>query len=127
MNNILTISLDNNAVEQLDLLKKKLNYTGRSETVRAGLRLLSQEHTSQEQMKGKLTALLLLTHPESNDEDLGKIRHQYQKFIKTQLHDHLDNHRCMELLILNGDAKELVKIARAFGACRGVTAKLLPV
>lgn len=126
-NNILTISLKDDAVEQLDSLKTKLKLSGRSETMRAGLRLLSQEQSSQEKLHGTLTALLLLTHPEQNDEELGKIRHQYQKLIKTQLHDHLDNHRCMELLILRGEAKELVKMARACGSCKSVEAKLLPV
>ncbi len=124
---ILTFSLNDEVAAELDVLQKKLSFSGRSETVRAALHLLQQETLAQEKLHGNLSAILVLTHPESRDDELAKIRHHYQKIIRTQLHDHLEGHRCMELLILKGDAKDLTKMARECSACKGVDAKLLPL
>lgn len=124
---ILTISLNDDVAVELESLQKKLSFSGRSETVRAALHLLQQEIIAQEKLHGQLSAILLLTHKEDRDEEVAKIRHNYQKIIRTQLHDHLEDHRCMELLILKGDAKDLARMARECSACRGVDAKLLPL
>lgn len=64
-------------------------------------------------MKGTMDAVMLIKHIEKNTEAILTIRHQFEHLIKTHVHTHLENHKCLELLILSGDAERIKKLASA--------------
>jgi len=117
---IVSISLNKTILDEIDALQKDVGYSGRSEIVRDALRLLLLEHKEQQKLKGTQDAVLLVVHDEKHSEDVSAIRHNFQALIKTQVHNHLANHKCLELFILNGDAKKIIKLTDAFQANRKI-------
>lgn len=53
-------------------------------------------------------------------EKLTDLQHQYSKQIRSTLHIHLDEHRCLEVLVVRGRSGELKKIADSLIATKGV-------
>ncbi|MEA1924516.1 MAG: CopG family ribbon-helix-helix protein [Candidatus Altiarchaeota archaeon] len=107
---IVSISLKEKLIKEVDDLREGVGYSSRSEVVRAGLRLLLEEHNQKSMLSGRVDALLLLTHDENSFDDISRIRHHHQRIIKMQLHSHLENDKCLEVMLLNGDAKDIKKI-----------------
>ena len=51
---------------------------------------------------------------EEESDEVSAIRHNYQHIIKTQIHNHLESHKCLEIFVLHGDAKKVKELLRAF-------------
>ncbi|OYT53143.1 MAG: nickel-responsive regulator 1 [Candidatus Altiarchaeales archaeon ex4484_2] len=117
---IVSISLKNRLLEEIDDLRRDVGFSGRSEVVRAGLRMLLEEHNQKSMLSGRVDALLLLIHDEKSFEDISRIRHRYQRVIKMQLHSHLENDKCLEVMLLNGDAGDVKKITDDYQANRRI-------
>jgi CopG family transcriptional regulator, nickel-responsive regulator len=118
---IISLSLKEDVITQLDKLEAEMNFSGRSETVRAAIRLLADEHAQHKKLQGIVNATLLVIHDEAHAEKIAEVRHKYLKIIRTQLHDHLEHHKCLELLMLRGDAQEIVKMTEEFNKSKSVT------
>jgi len=128
MSTIISLSLNDEIIKQIDTVQKERGFSGRSETIRAAVRLLVDEHQERKKSHGVQNAVLIVVHDERHSEEFALARHKFLKVIRTQLHDHLENHECMELMVLRGDAKELVKLAETCERCKGVkSAKMVGV
>ncbi|MGC2427649.1 MAG: CopG family ribbon-helix-helix protein [Nitrososphaeraceae archaeon] len=111
---IVSVSLNNEILSEMEKLQKLLGFSGRSEIVRAGVRnLLSEERTRQD-LTGLLHALLLAIHDEKSDEEMTELRHAYDKLINTHLHSKIDRDRCLEIFLLKGDANEIRDMIKKF-------------
>ncbi|OYT26851.1 MAG: nickel-responsive regulator 1 [Candidatus Altiarchaeales archaeon ex4484_96] len=108
---IVSISLKDNLLREVDKLSADVGYSARSEVVRAGLRMLLEEHDARSKLAGQVDALLLLVHDEKSFEHISRIRGKYQSIVKTQLHSHLGNDKCLEVLLLYGDAVDIKGMA----------------
>ena len=54
------------------------------------------------------------------------MRHKYEDLVKTQVHNHLESHKCLEIFILKGDAGSIKKLAEDFQTNRKIDfAKLI--
>ena len=102
---IISMSVDEELLKEIDSLQKEQKYKGRSEVLRTALRMLVEDHKQRNNYEGEIDAILIAIHQEENL--VNKIKHSFQSIIKTQLHSHLKNHKCMELFILNGEAKKI--------------------
>lgn len=111
MAKIMSVSVDKETMHHLAELEK-LGFSGRSDIVRQAIHLLHQETQERSKLCGELDAILLVVHDEESRE-VSEIRHHYQKLIQTQLHHHLKNHKCLEILILRGDATLIQKMVEA--------------
>jgi CopG family transcriptional regulator, nickel-responsive regulator len=107
MAKIISISLDEETLKELEDIQSKIGFSGRSETIRAGLSLLSSENKDSQSLKGKIGASLIVVHKEHSSREISAISHKHQKLIQTHIHNHLDNHKCLEIFVLNGDGKEI--------------------
>ena len=114
MAEIVSLSLNKNILKQLDSLQKELGFSGRSETVRAGIRELLQQNKERAKLKGTVDAVILITHDDKYTKDVSEIRHQYTGIIKTQIHNHLENHLCSELFVLRGNAPLILELFEDF-------------
>ncbi|MBM3894964.1 MAG: CopG family ribbon-helix-helix protein [Thaumarchaeota archaeon] len=111
---IISISLNNDLTKELDRLQKTLGFTGRSEIVRAGIRTFVQEEKQKQDMKGIKNAILMVVHADEFDDQVAGIKHDYENLIKTHLHNKIDNNRCVELFLLDGDAKKIEAVTKGF-------------
>ena len=112
--NIISISLNKDMIKELDTLQKTLGFTGRSEIIRAGIRTFVQEEKQKQDMKGPKNAILMVVHLDEYDDEVAGIKHDYEDLIKTHLHNRIDKNRCVELFLLDGDAKKIDAVTKGF-------------
>ncbi|HLC66732.1 MAG TPA: CopG family ribbon-helix-helix protein [Candidatus Nanoarchaeia archaeon] len=128
MAKIISMSLSEDTLEDLDKLQQEMGFDGRSEAIRAGLRLLKAEHREQEKLAGKVHGALILVYPDQKSAAITTIRHRYQELVKSQMHNHIGNHQCLEMFVLEGEAKKVQALAQDCRQEKGiVVVKLLLV
>ncbi len=121
---IISMSLDDELLKDIDSLQEKLNFKGRSEVIRVALRLLIDDHKNKCELQGEIDAILLVVHQEK-DEDVNKIKHDYQSLILTQVHNHLKNHECLDMFVLRGESKKIKDLYDELLASKAKFVKLI--
>jgi CopG family nickel-responsive transcriptional regulator len=115
MNNIVRfgVSIDGKLLDRFDGMIEAKGYVNRSEAIRDLIRnmLVSEEVADPEsEVIGTLT--LIFSHDQHEITDrLNEIQHGYFKNVISSTHVHLDEHNCLEVLILRGEAKTVQMIA----------------
>jgi CopG family nickel-responsive transcriptional regulator len=115
---IISISLTDEILEEIDRLQKELGFSGRSEVMRAGARMLLADNKEKEALEGRLNSVLLLIHAQKVEDTVTEIKHEFEDIISTQIHNHLREDKCLEVFILEGDAariKQLVRLFQTYG------------
>jgi|GEM_PF-6969606 len=102
-NEIISISLKPDVLGSLDILTRELGLSGRSETIRMGLRTLEAENKERKKLKGKINAVFTIVHKHS--ASVAKIAHKYQKSVTSHLHNHFEKEICVDVFILDGEAR----------------------
>lgn len=126
MNKIISISLPDQTLNQIDLLQEQANYTGRSQIIRAGINALLAEHKQITTSKGVVDAVLLVIHSDHYTREIAEIYHKNESIIKTQLHNHLENHNCLEIFVLRAPARQIQQMLNELNTSKKVTvAKLI--
>ncbi|MBN2014796.1 MAG: CopG family ribbon-helix-helix protein [Candidatus Altiarchaeota archaeon] len=113
---IVSFSLNEKLIEEIDELQRGLGFSGRSETIRAGIRLLIADSREKEELKGKINAVLMLMHPKEEDSVVSEIKHEFEDVMATQLHNHLRENKCLDVFILEGSASRIKEMADLFRA-----------
>ena len=111
---IVSISLNDEILKDLDNLQDSMGFTGRSEIIRAGIRTFVQEEKQKRDLKGKQNAILIVIHADEFDDQVAGIKHDYEDLIRTHLHNKIDDDRCMEMFFLEGDSKSIQSVTRGF-------------
>ena len=111
---VISVSLTEKNVQDLDRFQKALGLAGRSEAVRVCLRSAETELREREGMKGNAEGILIAVHSVENGHGLDEIRHRYQENIITQIHSHLKNGKCLDVFLVSGDAMIIKEIIADF-------------
>ena len=111
---IVSISLNNKILEEIDRIQNEYGYSGRSEVIRSGARLLIAENREKEKLSGKINSVLLLIHNQDEEIIVSDIKHRFEDIIKAQIHSHLREDKCLEIFVLEGDADRIKSIVRDF-------------
>ncbi len=106
---IISISVDDDLLNQIDSLQKEFSFSGRSDLFRAALTNLESELRQKQKLVGSIDAVLVVLHKGENKE-VSKIMHKYSSLIKTQMHNHTNSHKCQELFLLYGDSLKIKKM-----------------
>lgn len=114
---IVSISLNDNILKEIDKIEKELGYSGRSEVIRAGARLLISDFKDRQKISGQINAILLLIHSPEVEDVVSEIKHNFEDVTITQIHSHLRN-KCLEIFILDGDAENIKEMVRLFQTSR---------
>jgi CopG family nickel-responsive transcriptional regulator len=116
------ISLDRVLLERFDRLIEKKGYSNRSEAIRDLIRdsLVMQEWESATvETVGTIT--IVYSHDTRELTDiLMDLQHLYFHSIISSMHIHLDEHNCLEVIVLKGRAKDIKAIADRLIGTRGV-------
>ncbi len=115
---IISISVNEKMLEEIDRIQKELGFSGRSEVIRAGARLLIADIKEKESLAGRITSILLLIHSQDVEDVVTKIKHDFEDITNTQVHSHLQGGKCLEIFVLDGDAdriKEFVELLQISG------------
>ncbi len=107
MAKIISMSLDEETLDLLDGIQEESDFSGRSEAIRTALRLFIQESESMESVVGRKNSIIITMHQRRDEHKLDKTKHSYENIIKTQIHNNLENDKCMELFILDGESEDI--------------------
>lgn len=111
---IVSISLSDELLVELDKLQKSMGFAGRSEAIRAGIRSFVSEEKQKGEISGDLHAILLVVHNDEFDDIISGIKHNFEDLIVTHLHSKIHGNKCMELFMLDGEAEKINEITKNF-------------
>lgn len=101
-------------LKEIDHVQDTGGFAGRSELVRAAIRLLLEDSKEKDSITGHINALIIVTHDESNEAPITRLKHQYEEIVRTHVHNKLGHSNCVELFILEGDGKKIASMAKEF-------------
>lgn len=111
---IVSISLNDEILSELDKLQTSMGFSGRSEAIRAGIRTFVSEEKQKADLSGNIHAILLVVHNDEFDHVVSGITHNFEDLITTHLHSKIEKEKCMELFLINGDAEKVSTMTKDF-------------
>lgn len=124
MNNIVRfgVSIDEKLLSRFDTIITNKGYVNRSEAIRDLIRdMLVSEDVANPESESIGTLTLVYSHDVHElSEKLNDIQHHYHRIIVSTTHIHLDEHNCLEVLILKGKARDVQTIADKLLAIKNV-------
>ncbi len=111
---IISISLSEKLLEEIDQLKEELGFSGRSEVIRTSTRMLIADNQEKKALKGDINSILILIHDQKAEDKVTEIKHDFEDIINTQIHSHLKDNKCLEIFIMKGDAQRTNTIRKLF-------------
>ena len=116
------ISLEKALIERFDSLIRKKGYATRSEAIRDLIRdsLVSDEwESSKVETVGTITIVYSHDTRELTDT-LTDLQHHYYDSIVSSMHIHIDEHNCLEVIVVRGKSGEIKAIADRLIGTKGV-------
>ncbi|MFZ5875212.1 MAG: nickel-responsive transcriptional regulator NikR [Nitrospirota bacterium] len=115
------VSIEGNLLTRFDRVIEQKGYTNRSEALRDLIRdsLVEQEWDENREIIGTVTIVYDHEVRELSDT-LTDLQHQYQKLFRSTLHIHLDEHNCLEVLVVQGRGRDVKHVADRLIGTKGV-------
>ena len=116
------VSLEPALLKDFDRYIKTHRYTNRSEALRDMIR---ETLATEEWGKGGGNVIGTITMVYDHDahhvvDKLTKIQHNYHHNVHSTTHVHLDAHMCLEVIVVQGKAKDVQALADSIKATKGV-------
>lgn len=115
---IISVSLSEKLLKEIDDLKEELGFSGRSEVIRTSIWMLIADNQEKKTLFGNLNSILILIHDQKAEDQVTEIKHDFEDIINTQVHTHLKDDKCMEIFIMEGDAQRMNTLWKLFQANR---------
>ncbi len=125
------VSLEDELLAQFDRLIAQKGYVNRSEAIRDLIRdALVQRSWSESDGREERVAVVTLVYDHDSSslaQKLAHLQHENHKAVVSALHVHMDEHNCLEVLVLRGRAREVVTMGEGLVSTKGVKyGKLVP-
>ncbi|MTK63101.1 MAG: CopG family ribbon-helix-helix protein [Methanobacterium sp.] len=117
---IISISLSEQLLKEIDQLKDETGFSGRSDVIRASARMLIADNQDKKNLEGNINSILILIHKQESEDKVTEIKHDFEDIIGTQIHNHLKEDKCLELFILEGDAQRMHTLTKMFQTTRKI-------
>ncbi|MEM0350314.1 MAG: nickel-responsive transcriptional regulator NikR [Archaeoglobaceae archaeon] len=117
------VSLPKNLLDEFDAIIKVRGYSSRSEAIRDAIRNYITEYKWLESEKGDVVGVLvvLFDHTVKGVSDsLIAIQHAFSDIIASNMHLHLSEEQCLEVIVVRGKMEEVKKLVDRISATRGV-------
>jgi CopG family transcriptional regulator, nickel-responsive regulator len=116
------ISLDKALLADFDKLIARQGYQSRSEAIRDLVRQqLSQERLADPQAEAVAAVFIVYDHHAAKlSEKLISLQHSHLLHAISSLHVHLDQHDCLEIIVLRGKVGEINKVGENILSMKGV-------
>jgi CopG family transcriptional regulator, nickel-responsive regulator len=125
---VVSLSFPETMLKEMDEVQKHSGFTGRSELVRAAIRMLLEDSRERASATGDMNGLLIVTHDEKQEAPVTKLKHQYEDIIRTHVHNKTKTSMCIELFVVQGDAKKVNAMTKSFQAeDKMKSTKLIPI
>ena len=124
MSNIvrLGVSVDGDLLKKFDRLIEEKGYSNRSEAIRDLMRdsLVQDEWESPDKEVVASITLVYNHHVREIADRLTDLQHHHVTVIISSLHIHLDDHNCLEVLVLRGKGSDVRALGEKLISMRGV-------
>jgi CopG family nickel-responsive transcriptional regulator len=107
---VVSVSMPESLLERLDEFAEEHGYTGRSEVVREASRNLLGEFEDGNLVDRDLMGVVTVVfdHDTSSAEErMIQVRHEHEDVVVSNVHNHVGDHYCMELFVLEGRLEEI--------------------
>ena len=117
------VSLEPELLKSFDLLIAQKGFATRSEAIRDLIRnALVQESLSHDESHAVGTITLVYEHSQGSVKDnMMDIQHHHHRVISSTIHVHLDEEKCLEVLVVHGTVEEIQSLVRDLTNIKGVT------
>ncbi len=116
------VSVPEELLERFDRIIEEKGYVNRSEAIRDMMRDFIVRHEWEEgdrEVAGTIT--MLYNHDEADVvKELLDLQHDYLEEIVSSIHVHMDEHNCLEVVIVKGKASRIKEIADRLLSLKGV-------
>jgi CopG family nickel-responsive transcriptional regulator len=127
MSNI-SVSLTESNLNSLDRMVTELGLSGRSEAIRAAVRSLEDEVRDRKALSGTVEGALIVVEDQERTRGIDRVRHSTSDIIRGQVHSHLRDGRCIEVMVVRGGAEEVAALVNGLRADSGNgSVRLFPV
>jgi CopG family nickel-responsive transcriptional regulator len=65
-------------------------------------------------LNGRVNAIIVVTHDESNEEPITRLKHEFEQIVRTHIHNKISERNCIEVFLLEGDGKKVSSMTKAF-------------
>ena len=116
------VSLEPELLKKFDKLIRKKGYRSRSEAIRDLIRDESVKEVLEKENESVVgTLTIVYDHDASNvTNKLLDVQHTHHKNVLSTMHLHLDEHNCLEVLVVSGKVKDVQSIADSITSIKGV-------
>jgi len=118
------VSLEPELLKQFDQLLGQKGYASRSEAIRDLIRdaLVQRQWSESDGSEERVAVVTLVYDHDSSSlaQKLAHIQHENHKAVVSALHVHMDEHNCLEVLVLRGHAREVVRMGEGLVSTKGV-------
>ena len=118
------VYLEDDLLSQFDKLIADKGYVNRSEAIRDLIRdALVQREWSESKGREERVAVVTLVYGHDSSslaQKLAHIQHENHKAVVSALHVHMDEHNCLEVLVLRGRARDVVSMSEGLVSTKGV-------
>lgn len=111
---IISLSLPEETLDQIDLMRKKGNYRNRSELIRTSVKhMISCDQQDNISPGTKYAATVTLVVPENMKSHIHEVKHTAESIIKTEIHQCLSRDKCMIVFVLEGRGRQIRSFAKS--------------
>lgn len=117
------VSLPENLLEKFDEIITKRGYSSRSEGIRDAIRSYIRYYDWMSEVEGERIGILSMTYDHSQRglvTSLLDLEHEFTAITRSAVHVHISHDECMEVLLLQGEGKDVRAIAEQVMALKGV-------
>ncbi|WP_266075897.1 CopG family ribbon-helix-helix protein [Haladaptatus caseinilyticus] len=107
---VVSVSMPDELLKRIDQFADEHGYTGRSEVVREASRNLLGEFEDRRLEDRKLMGVVTVMfdyETTSVEERMMQLRHEHEGLVASNFHNHVGDHYCMELFVLEGELEEI--------------------
>src|SRR5271157_6104633 len=111
---VVSLSLPDQMVRAIDEIQASVGFSGRSELVRAAIRLLLDDTREKNALIGTTTAVIVVSHGKDDEEPVTRLKHKFEDIVKTHVHCRISHVDCVEVFVLAGEGQQVASMAKEF-------------
>ncbi|HDQ07466.1 MAG TPA: nickel-responsive transcriptional regulator NikR [Methanoculleus sp.] len=117
------ISLPKSLLDKFDEILDLRGYSSRSEGIRDAIRNYITYYKWMSDVSGERQGVITMVYDHEQRgllQVLTEIQHEYLSVIQCSLHSHVNHDKCVEVILLRGEADKMKSIAERLMAQKGV-------
>jgi CopG family nickel-responsive transcriptional regulator len=119
---IISISIPESLLQKVDNHRREQGFANRSEVVRQALRDYISESRKLGELRGKITVTIAVIYQrEAKRGQIADLQHSYGNAILTFLHTHVEEDRCIEIVVAREEAHVIRALIGALKANKQIS------